>query len=407
MAYSQWNWNQISTFVNAVYKEATGQEASLGTLEPGNFAAISSKVLATGMNQIIPGISQVLSKTIFSYRPYSAKFVNNLLVDTLTFGNRVRKLRVIDKPVVEDDRRIKDDAGTAMVDGATVDQYKINKPQVLETNYYGMNTYEKSLTIFRDQIQDAFEGAAQLGSFLSMIMGNVTDQLTQCEEAAARAAVASFIAGKYKLAGSTFDDTTGVYKVLTLYNAESGQNLDADTVMEPANLPGFLKWLSAFIRIKKQRMAERSLLFHQNYTNAPLMCHTPIEMQKCYFYAPILEKMKSEVLADTFNPGQITLGESSVPITYWQNINADFDIKAKAAYPNAAGSAITVDTSATTVSKVLCLVFDPEAISITRGGDYVDVTPYNAAGHYSNTFWHKNVRFNMDFSENAFVCVLA
>jgi hypothetical protein len=81
----------------------------------------------------------------------------------------VRKLNPIDKPL-EVDNRLREDDLSILVDGDSVDQYRINKPEVLQTNFYGSQTYQKSLTIWRDQLDTAFTGPEQFGNFLSMVM---------------------------------------------------------------------------------------------------------------------------------------------------------------------------------------------------------------------------------------------
>ena len=174
--------NDISAVANAVLANAQGRPATAANTS--DFTTIAQTALLTGYDPLATAISQVLSRTIFSYRPYNAKFAG-LEKDAVKWGNHVRKLNPIDKDL-EVDNRLRQDNGNIHADGDTVDQYRINKPEVLQTNFYGSQAYQKSLTIWRDQLDTAFTGPEQFGNFLSMMMGNATDQLTQAREDLAR-----------------------------------------------------------------------------------------------------------------------------------------------------------------------------------------------------------------------------
>ena len=143
--------NDISAVANAVLANAQGRPAS--TANTSDFTTIAQTALLTGYDPLATAISQVLSRTIFSYRPYNAKF-KGLEKNAEKWGNHVRKLNPIDKPL-EVDNRLRKDSGDIYADGDSADQYKINKPEVLQTNFYGSQTYQKSLTIWKDQLDTA------------------------------------------------------------------------------------------------------------------------------------------------------------------------------------------------------------------------------------------------------------
>ena len=164
--------DDISTVVNAVLTNAQGGSATANT---GDFTTIAQLAQLQGYDPLNTAISQVLSKTIFSYRPYSAKF-QGLYKDEIRWGNKVRKLNPIDKPV-EVDNRLREDNGTLLADGVSIDPWKINKPEVLETAFYGMQEYQKSMTVWKDQLDASFADPQAFGNFLTMMMGNASDQL--------------------------------------------------------------------------------------------------------------------------------------------------------------------------------------------------------------------------------------
>ena len=136
-------FNQLSTVLTAITNQATGVN-NIEAVDTASFISVAQTALKTGYDPLTTAISQVLSKTIFSVRPYTRKF-KGLNVSNQRYGNHVRKLLTIDKPF-EDDDRLK------LVDGESIDQYKVNKPKVLQTNFYGANQYQKSVTIYEDQL---------------------------------------------------------------------------------------------------------------------------------------------------------------------------------------------------------------------------------------------------------------
>lgn len=66
-------FDQISTVLNDIVKQATGMETMKAT-DTSSFVAQAQTALLAGNDRIMDSISQVLDRTIFSVRPYSAKF---------------------------------------------------------------------------------------------------------------------------------------------------------------------------------------------------------------------------------------------------------------------------------------------------------------------------------------------
>lgn len=137
-------FNQISTVLNSVVKQATGKDAIIAT-NTADFVAVANTALLTGYDNVIQAISQVLSRTIFSVRPYTRKLAG-LQVDNITYGNHVRKLQAVDRDFENDNRQ-------PLTNGQSVDMYKVNKPDVLQTNFYGQTVYEKKHNHFQRPVR--------------------------------------------------------------------------------------------------------------------------------------------------------------------------------------------------------------------------------------------------------------
>lgn len=387
-------FKQLATTLNSVVEQATGAK----TITPTNtseFIAVGQTALKAGYDPVMNAISQVLSKTIFSIRPYNEKF-QGLYVDQQKWGNMTRKLNMVDAEFVDDDRY-------TLEDGQSVDQYIVRKPDVLQTNFYGGDTFSDYVTIFKDQLDTAFTGPDQWGSFLSMVMGNISDRHAQARENLARACIANFIAGKYAI--SQGEDTSGsVVHLLTEYNAATGLDLTATTVMQPANYAPFMQWVYARIADISSLMTERSLKFHVNVTDKEIARHTPYDRQKVFLFAPNRFATESRVLADTYHDNYIRYAADET-VNFWQSIDNRTQIQVQPSYLGTDGGIIEA-TEAVTVDNIFGVIIDEEAAGYTILREWMAPTPFNSRGGYHNLWWHFDRRYINDFTENGVILLL-
>ena len=150
MATNSMSIEQVSTVLNSIMAQATGVNG-LGNYAGNSFITVAQTALQTGYDPIMAAISQVMSDTIFSIRNYTAKF-QPLRVDTMRFGNMVRKLNVADWDSQEN-------ASYSLSDGESVDMYTVQLNKILQTNFYGAITWDRQVTTFRDQLNVAFHSA--------------------------------------------------------------------------------------------------------------------------------------------------------------------------------------------------------------------------------------------------------
>lgn len=396
MAVNSLTFNQLATVLNSIVSQATGKTAITPT-NTGEFTSVANVALSTGYDPLMTAISQVLSRTIFSIRPYTRKF-GGLEVSEQQFGNVTRKLNIADKDFENDDR-------FALTDGESVDMFKVNKPSVLQTNFYGANIYQKSLTIYRDQLDNAFQNADEFGRFITMIMTNASDLLEQARENMARATLANFIGGKLE------GDTDNVIHLLTEYNALTGLKLTATSVYQPENFKAFVQWAYSRIAAISSLMTERSQKFHVNVTNwggasvdKSISRHTPYEYQKVYLYAPARFQMEMMALADTYHDGFLRLAYNET-VNFWQSIDSPDTINVTPTYITNTGGLTTAE-EAVNQSDVFGVIFDRDAAGYTLVNQWSSPTPFNARGGYTNIFWHETARYWNDFTENGVVLLL-
>lgn len=398
-------FEQISTVLNDIAQQATGQK-SIAAINTSQFVTQANTALQTGYDRVIGSISQVLDKTIFSTRPYSAKF-KGLRKTNQQWGNHVRKLTMIDDEW-EDDERIT----TANVDGSAVDMYKIKKGKVLQTNFYGGQVFQRHRTYFKDQLDQAFRSPEELAQFIAMYTQNTMDMIEQCHENMSRMCVANMIGGKSRLqdltdsADESHADYKGLHKVklVTMYNDENGTALTADTVKQADNFVKFYKWACAKILSFSDKMTERSALYHANIKDKIVMRHTPKSKQQLYVYSPDARLIDTTVLSDTYHNEFLKL-DTYEKLNFWQNIETPSGIHVSCNYIDPDGS-ISHDPFDMAVSNIFAVLNDEEAMGLTTINQWSSTTPFNSSGGYWNVFYHFTDRYWNDMTENCLVFVL-
>lgn len=400
LASPGYGFNDAAVLLNSIVSQATGK-TSITATNLQDFVSIGQTALSMGVDPLMQAISQVLSRTIFSVRPYSEKF-SGLRADALRWGNHVRKLSVADSDW-ESDSRYYEAASDFLDNGDTVDMYKINMPNVLQTNFYGQNVVERSVTVFRDQLNVAFSSPDELMRFVSMIMSNVSDQLAQARESSARMALANFIGGKYAAYGAGLG-TDHVIFLIDEYNYETGSSETAATIYSPFVYQNFVRWCYGFISTLSDRFTERTVKYQINVTGKQISRHTPKARQKLYISAPELNRMRSEVLSTTFNEELLRLGDVE-SVGYWQSPDTPEEINVNPAYMNNSG--VIVNAAAQNITNIFGVLFDEEAVMTQSVNEWSAPTPFNAKGGYTNTFWHASNRYLNDFTEKGTVLLIA
>lgn len=391
------DFQQAATLLNSLRKQATGQTALAATSE-AEFVSVATTLLQSGVDPIMSAISQMVGRTIFSTRPYNAKF-QGVEVDAQTWGYITRKLSIADKDFVND-------AGFNLTDGQSVDMYTLSLPNILQVNYYGQNIFQKSYTTLRDQLNSAFAGSAQFGEFMTMVTRNALDLVEQNREVVRRMTIANFIGGKLAMESQLASEyENGVIHALTDYNSDTGSSLTSTTVYAKENFDDFCKWLRAKIATISKMMTERTILFQGNISGKAITRHTPVADQKMYLYSPFVDQMNARVLADTFNEQRAEYADFE-SVNFWQSALTPDSINIKPAYLKVSDGTIIESQNAISKSGLIGVIFDRDALGVTIMNEETSVTPYNSKGRYWNTWMSFIQRYWNDFTEKGCVILL-
>ena len=403
MAVNSLTFEQVATVLTSIVKQATNQ-AVLTPTDTASFVSVAQIALRADRDAVMNAISNVLARTIFSIRPYSAK-LTGLEMDTFRWGNMMRKLSIADSdwqddpayawPATYDSTQTGHETG----DGYAIDPWTIKKPNVLQTNFYGSSVYFDEMTIFEDQIESAFTGPEQLGSFLTLLMTNLSNRLEMSNEGLRRGLVCNAI-GAMKAENKAERNI----HLLTEYNTLTGNSYTVQDIYTPSVFPGFVKWMYARVAELTDLFTANSTMFQTVISGKPILRHTPLEMQRVYMYSPFLRQIEARVLADTYHDGFLRYSDvESLP--YWQSIQTKDTVKVTPVYTGTDGTVVTAG-SAVTVENVVGLIFDRDAMGMTVLDRRVLSTPVNTKGLYRNLHVHCKQRVVFDSTEKCALLTL-
>lgn len=393
MAANVLTYNAIGTILNQIVTQATGK-AVITPTNTSEFTAVAQTGLLAGYDNLMGAISQVLSKTIISTRPYSRHF-QGLEADTIRYGNHVRKINYIDRDW-EDGSRL------PLTTGVQVDDQSPTIDEVLQTNFYGQNDYEIPWTLFSNQIDVAFQNADELGSFITGKLQNISDMTEQKHESMARMILANLIAGLLSI-----NNPYQVYHMVSDYNTYSGYS-PAKTLTDirgdAAEYAKFTKWMYGRVAQISAMLTERAVIYHQNVTGKEISRHTPYEKQNLYLLSSERFQMEASVLADVYHDNYLRMADTAI-LNFWQSISSPDTISITPTYMLSDGS-LDTPNSPVNQANVFGVITDVEAAGYTICNQRTTSAAYNGKGEFQN-FWLKFTdRYWNDFTENAAVLLL-
>lgn len=402
MSVNTVTFQQSSTVLNSMVQQATGRSAVINT--EADFVSVAQTALSLGKDVIFNTLTNVLAKTIFSIRPYSAT-MRGLQKDLPQWGAYMRKFNIVASdwkdddaykyPVTFDATEVSNPTG----DGLSVDPWTIRKREFIQTNFLGQSVFSDHYTIFEDQLETAFRNSSEFGQFLAMITTDMSNKIELAKENMSRGLVSNFIGGLL-----VENNSSRVVHLLTEYNALTGLGLSAPQFFQPENYPAFMRWVYGRIASVASLMKEMSVRYQTTINSKPVPRHTPYDRQIMYMLGQDRYQIDARVLADAFHDNYLKYANVET-INFWQGIDSPDTVKVKPTYTNTSGVA-TVDESAVTQSGIFALLFDSDAMGWAMVHENVIPTPVNGRGEYRNIWYHMRLRCFSDNSEKGVVFLM-
>ncbi len=402
MSVNTLTFEQCSTVLNSLVQQATGRASVIST--EADFISVAQTALTLGKDVIMNSLSNVLARTIFAVRPYSAS-MKGLEKSLPQWGAYMRKFNIVASDWKDDDgykwpvTYDSTQTGHELGNGYSVDPWIINKREFVQTNFLGQSVFEDSYTIFEDQLETAFRNSEEFGQFISMITTDMSNKIELAKENLSRGLVSNFIGGLL-----AENNTARVVHLLTEYNTATGGSYTATSIMLPANFAPFMKWVYARIAGIASLFKEMSVRYQTTLNSKPVPRHTPYNKQKMYMLGQDRYQIDARVLADTFHDNYLRYADVET-INFWQGIETPDKIIVKPTYTNTSG-VVTTAGSAITKTGIFALLFDEDAMGWSMVHERVLPTPVNPRGLYRNMWYHMRLRCFSDNTEKGVVFLL-
>ena len=363
---------QIYSMVNEICSQTMGS-SDIDVCDTESLVAMGNTILSSSSNTeaFLNTLVQRVGKTIISYRPYTSK-LSLLDVGDMQWGQIMQKIKV-DMPTAEADPTYD------LVDGESIDMYKVHKPKARQKLFVKRTPVDYSITTQRKALKEAFLSADAFGTFQSAVYGEVRNAIELGQEDLGRLTMANFIAnaGEHQ-----------VINLVTEYNTLTGESVPTGMTALLDN--AFDRWAISRIKNITMKMETMSVL----YNNEECQRHTPAEYQRFVYLVDFMTALETQVNYAAFNDQYVKLA-TGIAVPYWQ---AATDM-AKIEVTNEEKEEITIDN-------IVAFVHDRDALGTYRKEEEALTTPVNSKGRYYNTDWHvDNLYFN-DMSENGIIFTL-
>lgn len=395
-------YTNVYSVINAMYNQVTGR-TDIAAVDTSSFISVANTVLATGYDNFMNALSQVLTRTIFAWRPYTEKF-GIIEADAQRFGNHVRKISPLDDEA-------KEEVAYSLVDTGTVDPWIINKPKIVQFNYYDKKVWARWKTLPITQIDGAVRSESEFAQFIAMITGNLRNQIAQDRESAKRLTFNNYITAVYQDATQNPNGATErVINLLAEYNTATGLSLTTTTVYKPENYMPFIQWAAARIKSVSDHLTERGYLYHKNLTNVKIPRFTPKEYQKFVLMSDVYNMIESSAFSNTFHDRYVSGFGGFEAINFLQSDKDGYrdkiSLSSFVTLNDSTGAVYTAPSGSYTLDGFFGAIFDRDAMLVTTVDERMYSTPVNPRGLYTNLWYHYAFRYCNDLTENCVVFVI-
>lgn len=404
--------------INAIAKEATGQESTLQAVNTSTFVSVGESILRTGTENVLNALSLVLGRTFVAVRPYEAKLKIINALNSGAYANRVRKISYYSRNAepsgmfntnLYTNLAMGYDNGTN--GGASVaSMWEQNRPIALEMNFGGSSVWDYHTTIYEDQLKEAFRDESSFASFVSGYLTEAANDVEMEKEAFNRACMLNYLAGLYDLNsvnGSAIDMTAG----FNAYMGNPSPALTAADILGPTYFKQFLEFFVTTVKTISDTLTNRSLKYHWSPTKTvngvtyDILRHTPKSKQKFLLYKPFWRAAEAQVLPEIFNDNYLKVTNFE-GIEFWQNELVPASIDVTPAIPDTSDPTTQTAGTQVQIDYVLGCIYDEDAMMTDFQLEDTLSTPVEARKKYRNVFTHIKRNIINDFTENGVLLYL-
>ena len=395
----------VYSIVNSMSKEMWGANSTLTAFDTSSFVSVGEAMLRTGYENTLNALGSVIGRYIVSARPYRGKF--RIIMRTADeFGDITQKTSYYSTDLEPAEDWNTDINPQQLVDGNSIDPWKISKVYPLQVVFAGKKIAQKSYSRFLYQLKGAFVSPEAFARYLSGMLVQIGNDIEVEMDAENRLQVLNAI-------GATYNVGAPRQKVnLTAeYNAFYGTSLTTAQLLG-ANYGDFIKYFVMRLQGDMELMSEYNSLFHiypaknDDSGNAlTLNRHTPAEDRRLLLYMPRIRQAEATVFPSLFNDSYLRL-ENYEGVEYWQNPNSPEAVSVTPNQLNVANGQ-SADGSAVQLDHVLAVLFDRDALATSVKVEEVLSTNINPRGAYVNQVYHWAKMHAFDQTENMVIYYMA
>lgn len=391
--------------VNAMSKEMWGTNSTLTAFDTSSFTTVGEAMLRVGYENTLNALGAVIGKTIIAARPYRGKF--KIIMRTPDeFGLITKKISYYSTALEPSEDWNTDINATRLIDGASVDPWKISKVYPLQVVFAGIKVSQKSYTRFLYQLKQAFQNEGSFASYLAGILVEIGNDIEVDMDAENRLQVINAI-------GATYNVGAARQKVnlTSEYNAFYGTSYTTAQLLT-TYYKEFMEFFVMRLKGDMELMSEFNSLFHiypaknDDGGNAlTLNRHTPAEDRRLILYMPRIRQAEATVFPALFDNSYLRLSDFE-SVEYWMNPN---DPEAVDVVPNQldVSTGQSANGNRVQLDHVLALLFDRDALATSVKVEEVLSTDINPRGAYANQVWHWAKSHNFDQTENMILYYMA
>lgn len=399
--------------INAIAKEATGQEATLQAQDTSSFVSVGETILNTGTENTLNAISVVLGRTFMAVRPYQAKLALINALNSGLFTNRMRKISYYSREAqasgafntnLYTNHAMGYDNGNNSGNSLPT-MWEQNQPVPLELNFGGRSVWDESTTIYEDQLQAAFRDEASFAQFMTGVMTEKGNDIESAKEAFNRATLLNYIGGIYDMdaavsTGSAIDLAAG-------FNKKYGTTYTRAQLLYDHRTE-FLEYFVSTVKYISDTLTNRSAKYHWSPTktiggvNYTLLRHTPKDRQKLILLSKTIYDAESTVMPAIFNSQYLNI-QNFEKVDFWQNENLPEQVSITPAIPDVSDPTEQTTGDPVVFDYLVGVLYDADAMMVDYQLDSAYSTPIEARKRYRNIWWHFARNAINDFTENGII----
>lgn len=385
------NVNQIYSVLNQINAEMYGDSAG-EVVDLAGFVSMGDTVLANqqGRDKFLNTLYDRIAKTVIRNLDLEIEYPT-LMRNTIEYGAIVQKLSVNPR-----DAKQRNDwnVGTMSADDVATAMFSIDKPEVRQKFFSGVNAWEIDTTLPDRLFKTAFTSPEAMGAFINAIMAATEDSVIMSINNTNRYAVNNFI-------GEKIHSGQNVVHLITEYN-----NSDITTIATAIVDKGFLRFASKKIADVIRYMNVPSMLFNEEGA----VRRTARDNMHVILNGDFASSVKTYLESDTFHNELVSL-PYYVESSAWQLLGETADSETSRDYtaPNATlTTTLNIKTaSGSTVNKagVIGVIADRDAIATTVYERETTADRLNRLSLTQRTD-KVNIGYLNDLSENGCIFVL-